>query len=223
MARVFIDEVLRHQVPAAERAGEIWLTLGRYRARLADNDWDRAAVYRTGQAVGTYRLQSGAVAARNIGYYSAQLFEFSPYERLRESVLELGRAAVHRDHHSLEVLTLLWRGIAQYAAHRNLRYLIGCSSLTSQDPREGSAMYQRLQTFLVEPPLRTCPTAEYALSLTAGSAPPPKLPKLLRAYLSLGAKICGPPALDREFRTIDFLTLLDLQSLLPVVRARFLR
>jgi len=263
MARVVIDEALRHQAPAAERTGEIWLTLGRYRARLAENDSDRAAVYRlrflvfnlelnegleaafqtgqdrdefdafcdhlivedlrTGQAVGTYRLQSGTVAADNLGYYSEREFDFSPYERLRESVLELGRAAVHRDHHSLEVLTLLWRGIAQYAAHRNLRYLIGCSSLTSQDPREGSAMYQRLQTFLVEPPLRTCPTVEYALSLTAGTGPPPKPPKLLRAYLSLGARICGPPALDREFRTIDFLTLLDLQSLSSVVRARFLR
>jgi putative hemolysin len=35
---------------------------------------------------------------------------------------------------------------------------------------------------------------------------------LLSAYLSLGAWICGPPALDRDFKTIDFLTLMDLQS-----------
>jgi putative hemolysin len=48
----------------------------------------------------------------------------------------------------------------------------------------------------------------------AGDTPLPeiKLPKLLSAYLSLGAWICGPPAIDREFKTIDFLTLLDLQS-----------
>jgi putative hemolysin len=39
-----------------------------------------------------------------------------------------------------------------------------------------------------------------------------KLPKLLRAYLSLGAKICGPPAIDRDFKTIDFLTLIDLET-----------
>ena len=47
-------------------------------------------------------------------------------------------------------------------------------------------------------------------------------PKLLRAYLTIGAKICGPPAIDREFHTIDFLTLLDLQTLHPRVAARFL-
>jgi len=47
-------------------------------------------------------------------------------------------------------------------------------------------------------------------------------PKLLRAYLSIGAKICGPPAVDREFKTIDFLTLLDLERISPTARARFL-
>jgi len=48
-----------------------------------------------------------------------------------------------------------------------------------------------------------------------------KIPKLLRAYLALGAKICGPPALDRQFKTIDFLTLLDLETLHPLARQRF--
>ena len=42
---------------------------------------------------------------------------------------------------------------------------------------------------------------------------PVAVPKLLRAYLALGAKVCGPPAIDREFRTIDALTWLDLASL----------
>jgi putative hemolysin len=44
----------------------------------------------------------------------------------------------------------------------------------------------------------------------------------MRAYLSIGAKICGPPAIDREFGTIDFLTLLDLRALPAMVRAHFL-
>jgi putative hemolysin len=40
---------------------------------------------------------------------------------------------------------------------------------------------------------------------------------LLAAYLALGAGICGPPAIDREFKTIDFLTLVDLHS--PTMQA----
>ena len=48
------------------------------------------------------------------------------------------------------------------------------------------------------------------------AAETPKIPKLLAAYLALGASICGPPAIDREFKTIDFLTLADLRS--PALR-----
>jgi putative hemolysin len=40
--------------------------------------------------------------------------------------------------------------------------------------------------------------------------------------MTIGAKICGPPALDRQFKTIDFLTLLDLRALPVGVRQRFL-
>jgi len=53
--------------------------------------------------------------------------------------------------------------------------------------------------------------------------PSDKIPKLLRAYLAVGAKICGPPAIDRQFKTIDFLTLLDLEVLHPRVYARFMK
>ncbi len=70
-----------------------------------------------GRVVGTYRMQSGLIAAAGLGYYSAQEFEFSPYECIRDQVLELGRASIDRQHRSSEVLTLLWRGIAQYAKH----------------------------------------------------------------------------------------------------------
>src|SRR5712691_9992035 len=37
----------------------------------------------TGDVVGTYRLQTGATAARNLGYYSEQEFDFSPFESIR--------------------------------------------------------------------------------------------------------------------------------------------
>jgi putative hemolysin len=51
---------------------------------------------------------------------------------------------------------------------------------------------------------------------------PFKVPKLLKTYLAIGARICGSPAWDRDFGTIDFLTLLDLRLILPSARNRFL-
>jgi putative hemolysin len=51
---------------------------------------------------------------------------------------------------------------------------------------------------------------------------PAKVPKLLKTYLAIGARIAAAPAWDREFGTIDFLTLLDLQMVSASARNRFL-
>ena len=193
--------------------------------------------------VGTYRMQTGPNAARRHGYYSEQEFNLAPYEPLRAGVLELGRASIDREHRTPEVLTLLWRGIAQYATDMGLRYLIGCSSLTSRVPAEGWQLYRQLEHFRVPPEFETTPTDRYACPVEpqasdAQSSPcpsdssaapagepanaPVKVPKLLKTYLAIGARIAAPPAWDREFGTIDFLTLLDLKLLSPAARSRFL-
>lgn len=195
----------------------------------------------TSEIVGTYRLQTGQLAAANRGYYSEREFDFAPYEPFRCETIELGRACVQVDHRNFNLLHLLWRGIARYAVERNARFLIGCSSISSQDPAEGIAVYEKLQPYLVAHELRTYPRAEFRIvagggdagrfgvSLNEelpGSTPPATADassKLLRAYLAIGARICGPPGLDRDFGTIDFLTLLDLHSLPAIVRAHFLR
>ncbi len=78
----------------------------------------------------------------------------APYELLRPGILELGRASIDREHRTPEVLTLLWRGIAQYATDMGLRYLIGCSSLTSKDPAEGWQLYRQLDHYRVSSGVR---------------------------------------------------------------------
>jgi len=173
--------------------------------------------------VGTYRLQTGINAGRNRGYYCEQEFDFAPFEPIRSEIVELGRACVHQQHRNLVVLGALWKGIADYAREHGGRYLMGCSSLTSQDPAVGASAYTELcRRHLVRPEWRTLPLAEYECPLHTLAHESPKIPKLLRAYLSLGAKICGPPALDRHFRTIDFLTLLDLAAMPEAAKLRFL-
>jgi putative hemolysin len=176
----------------------------------------------TGAIIGTYRLQMGDVAGRNYGYYSEQEFCFAPYESMRSQIVELGRACIHRDHRSPEVLHLLWRGIARYSLANGGRYMMGCCSLNSVDPVAGHAVYESLRNCMVEPELRTVATAAYTLPRPEIEFAEERAPKLLRAYLTIGAKICSEPAIDREFGTIDFLTLLDLQTLHPRVAQRFL-
>lgn len=95
-------------------------------------------------------------------------------------------------------------------------------------------MYRELGKYRVSPEFETVPTAAYecpteqmaahAQHNAAGEdgAVQTKVPKLLKTYLTIGARICAPPAWDREFGTIDFLTLLDLKMLSSAARNRFL-
>jgi putative hemolysin len=180
----------------------------------------------SGRVVGTYRLQTARTAATSgLGFYGAHEFDFTPYAPIANSMIELGRAAIHRDHRSFEVVRLLWRAIVRHAVANGSRYLIGCSSLSSQSPQEGWDMFHRLQDFCVAPHLRTVPLPDFACGVPrAGSqSSEAKPPRLLRAYLSVGARICGPPAIDRAFKTVDFLTLLDLEEMSPACRAGLLR
>jgi putative hemolysin len=176
----------------------------------------------SGKLVGTYRLQTGPVARKNLGYYGNQIFDFSVYDRVRNEVLELGRACVHIDYRNIMVLHALWKGIAVYATRNDSRYLIGCSSISSQDENQGSAMYDSLKDkYLTEPALRTTPQPGHECHATGEPVDVGRPPRLFRAYLEISGRICGPPAIDREFKTIDFLTVVDLALLPERVRSRF--
>jgi putative hemolysin len=165
-----------------------------------------------GSVVGTYRLQTGQRARSALGYYSEREFDFSPFEAARGEILELGRACIHARHRNFAVLNLLWKGIGTYARDQGARYLIGCSSVTTQDAAVGAAAYRQLLQHLAPSAWQTRPQPAFACALEAVAVPAPRIPRLLSAYLALGAAICGPPALDREFKTVDFLTWVDVQA-----------
>ncbi len=172
----------------------------------------------TGDVVGTYRLQTAEMAERRAGFYSAGEFDLKllPREYLAQAV-EVGRACVARGHRNGRVLNLLWRGLALYLLWNRKRYLFGCCSLTSQDAALGLATMHQLHRdghvhpTLLAPPLPGlgCDDADPAAVAVA----PVHIPPLFASYLSLGAKVFGPPAIDRAFKTIDFLVSLDVQSL----------
>jgi putative hemolysin len=176
----------------------------------------------SGKLVGTYRLQTGSVAQQNLGYYGNQFFDFSVYEPVRHQVLELGRACVHVDHRNMMVLHALWKGIAAYAMRSESRYLLGCNSISSQDENYGVAMFESLkEKYLVREDLRTTPQPGCHCNPGGATVEAQRPPRLFRAYLDISARISGPPAIDREFKTIDFLTIVDLALLPDRVRTRF--
>ena len=179
----------------------------------------------TGEVVGTYRMQTAEMAAAG-RFYSSDEFDLGtvPADVMSRSV-EVGRACVAREHRNGRVLHLLWRGLATYLQWNERSCLFGCCSLTSQDPLLGISVLQRLRReghmhpgIVVHPLPHTSCDGDASLPL-----PDPHIPALFQSYLSLGAKAWGPPAIDRAFKTIDFLVGLDTLALEPVIYRSFFR
>jgi putative hemolysin len=175
--------------------------------------------------VGTYRVQTDTMAQAGRGFYSADEYDLSAFPAgIVNDAVEVGRACIDRDHRNQSVLFLLWRGLASYTSMSSKRYLFGCCSLTSQDPREGWGMYRQLGAAgHLHPALCLPATPAYSCRGAAQNAPAPgvKLPKLFRTYLRFGATVCSEPAIDRRFKTIDFLVLFDLAAMDPRSRSLF--
>lgn len=178
---------------------------------------------RTGAVVGTYRLQTAVMAATRHGFYSATLFELGAVPgSMLMGAIEVGRACVDPAHRSGRVLRLLWKGIARYLQWNDKRYVFGCCSLPGVAVEPAIEAWRALHArhalhdrILVRPrpAARALPDDGRVRPLIDTAALTANLPPLFEGYLSLGAKVCGAPAVDRDFGTTDFLVLLDIHDM----------
>jgi putative hemolysin len=176
----------------------------------------------SGGVVGTYRLMSGELAGREALYTQSEFDLSAIPDHVIERGAEVGRACVAGEHRNGRVLQLLWRGIARYLDWNDKRYVFGCCSVPSLDLREIAGISEKLERsgqlharYLAEvrPELRAAHLEQVSPSEDV------ELPPLLNSYLRLGAKVCGGPAVDREFGVTDYLVLLDLRDVEPRVLA----
>ncbi|MGE0554204.1 MAG: GNAT family N-acetyltransferase [Gemmatimonadales bacterium] len=183
---------------------------------------------KTDEVVGTYRMQTGEMARSGAGFYSDQEFDLSLLpDAVVADAVEIGRACVAREHRNGRVLHLLWRGLALYLTWNRKRYLFGCCSVNSQDPEVGLAVHAHLETIdAVHRDVRVMPRPGYEcrrVGPPTASPPASHVPALFQTYLALGAKACGPPAIDRDFKTIDWLVMLDVGRIDPATHRAFFR
>lgn len=170
----------------------------------------------TKKIVGTYRIQCSEIAEKGIGFYSNNEFKIDllPSDCLINGI-ELGRACIAPEHRNSRVLFLLWKGIAKYITLKEKRFLFGCCSLNSVNPYKGWQLYRFLkeQNHLHSQFFIPVQEAYQCESRIIGNREPVELPVLLKMYLKMGAEVCSPPAIDRTFKTIDYLILLDVKKL----------
>lgn len=181
----------------------------------------------TGETVGTYRLNSAATQQSPYGFYSANEFtiEDLPREVLNDGI-EIGRACIARAHRSTKVLFLLWKALLAYLELSRKRYFFGCCSIFTQDADVGRTAYRQLvadgylhRDFSVIP----CRNGISLIGDESDDVATVELPALFNMYLRIGARVCGPPTIDREFGTIDFFVVLDVNEMSEKYRRMFSR
>jgi putative hemolysin len=183
--------------------------------------------------VGTYRLNSSLYTNR---FYTEQEFAIPNLGQMRGPVLELGRACIHREHRRGGVISLLWKGIAEYMNTSKAQTLFGCSSVKVSDSRDAALIYQHLKsTGHLDLSFGAKPQAEYEMQGFAvwaeyfqqnftevlTSEADSLVPSLLKSYLKMGAKVIAEPAFDAEFDCIDFLTLLPRDHLSKTAEKKY--
>lgn len=180
---------------------------------------------RINRIIGTYRLQSSLHTKK---WYTATEFHMRQIKKLPGNKLELGRACVHPEYRNGVTISLLWEGINAYIAASESSYLFGCSSIKTMDKEEIKQIYYYLkQNGHILDEHRVRPKNKFRVpglkkqvhrqpvqihpiehQLMKG-----KIPSLLASYLKVGAKVCGIPALDKSFKCIDFLTLMNVADI----------
>jgi len=187
--------------------------------------------------VGTYRM---IPSTRGSEFYSASEFDISAVVALPGIKVELSRACIARDFRNGVVISLLWRGLVQYVQQTGADYLFGMGSVKTLATDEILATYRELSSQGAISDQIWVPTVgKYRVDAVTqaiiagidshpvsqqGSAPAASLiPTLLRSYIKAGAKVCGEPAVDRDFNCTDFFTLLDMSSVSKAYERKFLQ
>ncbi|MCX6464789.1 MAG: GNAT family N-acetyltransferase [Pseudonocardiales bacterium] len=168
----------------------------------------------TGEIVGTYRVLPPARARAAGGLYAEGEFAVDALDPLRPSLVETGRSCVDPAHRGGAVIGLVWAGLARYMLLTGNRWLVGCASVPLTDGGTLAAgVHDRVVAEHLAPPEhRVRPRRPWDPAGVA-RAPRTPFPPLLRGYLRLGARVCGPPAHDPDFDCADFLVLLGLDHM----------
>lgn len=177
----------------------------------------------TGRVVACTRILTDDQAQRAGGFYSAGEFELSMIDALPGRVMEIGRTCVDAEYRNGAVIATLWQRLAGFFTEHGFDYLFGCASIGLEDGgAQAHAILEQIRARHMAPEYHRV-RPYYALPVADGRpADKVKLPPLLKAYLSLGAKACGEAYWDREFNCADVFMLLNVSELCPRYARHFL-
>ncbi|MDY6992095.1 MAG: GNAT family N-acyltransferase [Pseudomonadota bacterium] len=165
-----------------------------------------------GQIVGYSRILTSEQAQIAGGFYSESEFDLTHIFKLPGRFIEVGRSCVHADYRNGVIMGLLWSGLARFMVAHQFDYLMGCASIP-MSYNHHNILFTRLQERYSTPiHLRVTPKVPL-LKDFYHTEPVLSLPSLFKAYLRLGAQICGDPCWDPTFKVADVFILVTIANL----------
>jgi putative hemolysin len=179
---------------------------------------------RTGAVVGCTRLLTDTNAARIGRFYSESEFDLGTIAELPGRLLEVGRTCISPEFRQGPAIAVLWSGLAGFIQLQGFDYLFGCASMPlGEGDLQAAAIMNRLRRQAMwSESLQATPLAPLLPTPPDIAVLDAPLPALLRAYVRLGAKVCGEPCRDPDFAVADVLMLLDMDELNPTYSRHFL-
>src|SRR5471032_1924033 len=150
------------------------------------------------------------------GASSEEEFSLHGLGHLQGPILEIGRTCVDPAYRNGGTIAVLWSELAEILNEGAYSYLMGCASIPMHDGGiQAHAIMQRLRErylcteHLRAEPKNPLPTLDLPSNVIC------EMPPLLKAYMRLGAKICGEPCWDEDFQVADVFILLKRDELCP--------
>lgn len=177
------------------------------------------------RVVGSYRLLTDAQAVRAGGYYAETEFDLTRILATPGRFMEVGRSCVHPDYRTGAVIALLWAGLARFITANKIDYIMGCASVPMNlGIRQVTGLYRRLLDRHLSPAeWRVFPKVPMPRLDIEGESMDTAVPPLLKAYLRLGAMLCGEPAWDPHFNVADLFVLLPVMRMQGRYKRHFMR
>ncbi len=207
--RVFYEEMTARPSPAVAAAGRDFDRFDPYCDHLVV--LDRRLGSGPSAVVGTYRLMRRDAAARIGRFYTQDEYNIRKLLRGGRQILELGRSCVEKDYRRHQTMQMLWRGIARYVQHHDIKLLFGCGSFPGSDPEEHALPlsylhYEHLAPLALRP--RAVRSRRVDMRRLAREEVDRKralaaLPPLIKGYLRLGGWVGDGAVIDAEFDTVD--------------------
>ena len=179
----------------------------------------------TGRMVASTRLLTEVGARAAGGFYSESEFDLGFLAGLPGRKMEVGRTCVDPAFRNGAVIATLWSKLFECVVQERQDFLFGCASIDLDDGGEyARSVLKHLDRHCLSSPLhRSRSYRPLPAGQERSSDATLRLPPLIKAYMSLGAKACGDAYWDQDFNCVDVFMLLDIAAMSPRYQRHFER